>query len=543
MPASRRFAAALLSLFLALPVPVPASVVLPAAAAAAVVALHADGAEARARARMSSGGYSRPAGRTPSFARPSAPSRTPSTSGGYARPAPGASGGGFGGILSGGDRSVSRRSSGEALDQYRAAQQRSRTPTVTAPQGGARNDGRGGWGDGWSWGQRRQGGLPPAPGGWYGDWRAPGWAYRSAPRFGVWDGLFLWFLLDHLGRPGYADWFHNHQNDPGYQEWRAEAERRAQDDADLRARLDTLDARLAADEGRPRDPGYLPPGVPVSVAQAATPDTPAAADADADADGGGGQSVFVIILLVGAAALAVWAIRRSGTASRRSTPMAQSPLGTAAGILQRKLSGERYEPSLFRVGMTFTLDPTPFLLAGPASKVTPPGGGGGNALVSVEAVGRLADGGTELHRLYLQGGAGFFQLHLAADGTPDECRWFSLLDEVQPADQDEWAFWLDEREGMIGWPQFQTRDGKLYDRRWSPGDGRVPPAVFAETVTDHRGSRRRQLSAMLYAAPTGAADPAPALEYILVAAVEDAGEAWVEVRAGIDVNPATLSLS
>jgi hypothetical protein len=48
---------------------------------------------------------------------------------------------------------------------------------------------------------------------------------------------------------------------------------------------------------------------------------------------------------------------------------------------------------------------------------------------------------------------------------------------------------------------------------------------------------------MLYAAPTGAAEPAPPTEYILVSAVEAEGQAWVEIAAGIDVNPATLSLA
>ena len=32
-------------------------------------------------------------------------------------------------------------------------------------------------------------------------------------------------------------------------------------------------------------------------------------------------------------------------------------------------------------------------------------------------------------------------------------------------------------------------------------------------------------------------------EYIMVAAIQDAGRAWVEVRAGIDLNPATLQLA
>jgi hypothetical protein len=235
--------------------------------------------------------------------------------------------------------------------------------------------------------------------------------------------------------------------------------------------------------------------------------------------------------------------RRNALAGSRGGTMGK--IGTAADIIRRKATGERYEPSLFRVGMTITLDPTPFILAGTATKVAAPGGSGGDALVGVEAVGTLRGGGTVLHRLYLDGGRGFFQLHLDQGGAPDECRWFSSLDEVNPADQDEWAFWLDPAEGMVGWPQFQSKDGKLYDRQWSPGPARVEPVPFEETIKDHRGERARRISAMLYAAPTGAPEPAPQVEYMLVSVVEDRsqGSAWVEVHAGIDVNPATLSLA
>jgi hypothetical protein len=48
---------------------------------------------------------------------------------------------------------------------------------------------------------------------------------------------------------------------------------------------------------------------------------------------------------------------------------------------------------------------------------------------------------------------------------------------------------------------------------------------------------------MLYAASTGAASPAPGTEYILVSVVEEAGQAWVEIAAGIDVSPGLLDLS
>jgi len=258
-------------------------------------------------------------------------------------------------------------------------------------------------------------------------------------------------------------------------------------------------------------------------------------------DGFGGGVVLLVLLAGGGMLVMLWLARRRRDLRPVGAAPAPGPLGTAGRILRNKVSGEAYTPSLFRVGMTLTADPTPFILGGGATKVTAPDTGGG--LVSVEAVGRLTTGGTTLHRLYLPGGQSFFQLHLGADGRPDECRYFSLIDEVAPASQEEWGFWLDPAEGMIGWPEFQTKDGKLYARQWAPGTARIAPHELAETRTESGGERTRRLHAMLYAAPTGAQAPAPETEYILVAAVEEAGAAWIEVHAGIDVNPAALSLA
>ena len=77
-------------------------------------------------------------------------------------------------------------------------------------------------------------------------------------RFGIWDGLFLWFMLDNLTRPGYGDFFHHHQDDPGYQQWRAEADRLAADNVDLRNKLSALE-QLAAEQDQPRDPNICRP--------------------------------------------------------------------------------------------------------------------------------------------------------------------------------------------------------------------------------------------------------------------------------------------
>jgi hypothetical protein len=218
-----------------------------------------------------------------------------------------------------------------------------------------------------------------------------------------------------------------------------------------------------------------------------------------------------------------------------------SPFGTVGNILKRKLTGEEYKPERFRVGMTIPYDPTPFLLSSGTTRVTAPEGVGAGSLLSVSAVGTLRDG-TSLTRLYLDDHH-FFQLHLDEAGNPDECRYFVLADEVAPATPEEWAFWLDEREGLIGWPQFQMKDGRTYERAWAAGPERVPPRAFTEEIVTAGGTRTLTLHAMLYVAATGAAAPAPETEYILVAAVDAGSRAWVEIRAGIDVNPASLNLT
>ena len=243
------------------------------------------------------------------------------------------------------------------------------------------------------------------------------------------------------------------------------------------------------------------------------------------ADTGGSGELFIVVFIGGAILFGLWMMRR------------RTAVVVGSSMVTPGLSGSAQ--SRFRVGMTFPVDPSPFVLAAGMTKVKPPGEGG---MISVEAVGLVNDGGVPLHRLYLPGGDAFFMLHLARDGAPDECRYFTLLDRITPASQDEWGFWLDPAQGMIGWPQFQTKDGKLYDRVWAPGTGRLQPRQQVETVQGATGTVERKMQAMLYGARTGAAPPAPAAEYVLVCAVEQGDEAWVEVYAGIDINPAALSL-
>ena len=482
-----------------------------------------------------SGGYARPTGssRTPSFGGGGG-YRTPSTSGGYSRAAPSyGSTRSWTAPQSPGDRSFSQGRSSSALDSYRAQQDNAQRQRAYAPTSRAAPDPY--------VAQPRQYGAARAPdrSGWFNDrgYSAPPQGYFGGNRsFGAWNGFFLGMLLSNLGRSGSADFFHNNQNDAGYRQWRAEADQQARDNVDLRQKLDELDSQLAQRADEPRTPGALPSDIPPEVAVAPPTRTPSLSS-----EAGGSVWVWVV-LLAGGGAIAYLAYKRRPATGGTAVP---SGVQTAANLLRHKLSGETYTPSKFRVGMTMALDPTPFILAAGSIKVPQPQGSG---QVSVSAVGHVVSGNTQLVRLYLPDGRGLVQLHLDPAGDPDECRLFGTIDEITPADPNEWGAWLDPAEGMIGWPEFQTKDGKTYARVWVPGGGRISPRELTETIEDLGAtgavqSRVVQSRAMLYAAPTGVADPAPATEYIMVEAVQDGGRAWVAVRAGIDLNPVTLQLA
>ena len=355
--------------------------------------------------------------------------------------------------------------------------------------------------------------------------------YASQRSFGAWDAAFLWLMLNSLSNPSHAQFFSAHRDDPGIQAWRQEADRVGQSDPAVRAQLETLDGHLASTSGTPADPGYIPADMNPADARAAP------------SSGGHGLLWAVLIILLFVFAL-LW-LRRRGNAQRRSPgrPTGDSAMSLAGNMLHGKLTGQAYKPSLFRVGMVVTLDPTPFILAASSTKVALPASLSGGGAISIERLGTVTDGQTTLHRLYLPDGAGMIQLHLDAAGLPDECRYFMPLDEINPADEREWGLWLDPNEGMIGWPAFDTRDGMTYARAWAPGQSWVEPRTLDEQLEDLQGTSTRRQIAMLYARQTGAAAPSPPTEYVLVMAIEQPGQAWVEVHAGIDINPSALSLA
>jgi hypothetical protein len=154
--------------------------------------------------------------------------------------------------------------------------------------------------------------------------------------------------------------------------------------------------------------------------------------------------------------------------------------------------------------------------------------------------GSLDVGGVAVDRYYLAGPGGALAGLLQVVGT-EECRYFRPFDEVHPASEDEWAFWLDQNDGYIGYPSFDAK-GTLYQRVWSPGDTRIAPLWFEEQVDQADGSHTSvEHTAMLYArlveAPGG-----PTWEYLLVSAVQAAdGNAWIDLMLGFDLLPASVT--
>lgn len=96
-------------------------------------------------------------------------------------------------------------------------------------------------------------------------WSAPQYVYQSSPSFGMWDGMMLWMMLDHINDDKYAKMAYNHANDPGFQQWKQEAAKLSESNTELKTKLAAMETKVAGMSGE-KDPKYLPEGVPAAVA-------------------------------------------------------------------------------------------------------------------------------------------------------------------------------------------------------------------------------------------------------------------------------------
>ncbi|WP_133510598.1 hypothetical protein [Candidatus Thiosymbion oneisti] len=91
------------------------------------------------------------------------------------------------------------------------------------------------------------------------NYEPPAYVYNMASSYGLFGTIFLAGLLNNVSNAG--AFAHHHQNDPGYQAWRREADELAKQNEDLRNKLVAMDAEAAKLDGTPVDPAYLPKGV------------------------------------------------------------------------------------------------------------------------------------------------------------------------------------------------------------------------------------------------------------------------------------------
>lgn len=97
---------------------------------------------------------------------------------------------------------------------------------------------------------------------------APGYAFNSFSRFGMWDAMFMWFMLSNMTSG--AGFFHNNQNDPGVKAFKEEAAKLSETNADLKKQLDEMNAKLDGmkKDGVPVEPGTVPKDVDPNIALA-----------------------------------------------------------------------------------------------------------------------------------------------------------------------------------------------------------------------------------------------------------------------------------
>lgn len=91
-----------------------------------------------------------------------------------------------------------------------------------------------------------------------------------SPNYGHYDsGFLMGMMLGHLGSSSNnAAWLYAHQNDPWYHNWRGDMERQARDNAELKAKLDSMDREMAQLKSQNVKPTTqaLPEGISPSVA-------------------------------------------------------------------------------------------------------------------------------------------------------------------------------------------------------------------------------------------------------------------------------------
>lgn len=101
---------------------------------------------------------------------------------------------------------------------------------------------------------------------YYRSYQPPTYVYNMRPSYGMWDAMFMWMMLDNMNHNAY----YHHRQDADWQAWRADANKQAETNAELKAKLAAMDAKVKELEGQkvPVNPAYMPEGVDPAIAVA-----------------------------------------------------------------------------------------------------------------------------------------------------------------------------------------------------------------------------------------------------------------------------------
>jgi hypothetical protein len=92
-------------------------------------------------------------------------------------------------------------------------------------------------------------------------WRPAVYFYGFAPRYGLWDAMFLAFALDHIAEDQYALMLYHHRHDAEIERWMDDSDRLAEENDELRAKIENMKLQMARleEQGVPVDASYVPP--------------------------------------------------------------------------------------------------------------------------------------------------------------------------------------------------------------------------------------------------------------------------------------------
>ncbi|MCG6551095.1 MAG: YjfK family protein [Candidatus Magnetominusculus sp. LBB02] len=220
--------------------------------------------------------------------------------------------------------------------------------------------------------------------------------------------------------------------------------------------------------------------------------------------------------------------------------------------LSHLLQGKRQRvdsaiPLGLKINSIVKIDGTKFIINEGKLKVLPPGPG----THTVVAAGKYTLASMSNYKLYLQSTMDKEDesiIQIVVDNTElISLAYYKVIDEIFPANEDEWGVWLNEGTGLIGYRDFIIEGELVYNRTvGSPAQDYIEPLEFTETVAlDPYGETGMKIDclSMRYARDVGIN------EYIVVTMEEvkdETGEttgAGVTIMAGIELSEPEIELT